>query len=115
MNVNCDSALFLQLEKYAEGKWTEVSGSDRFRLMKPDAQLWLCIYNLIVDKRCRLKYNYDDFRRSQVLKLRKYLNNLLVDQLPVLKDLKWAVEQLAIQVPQTGVESASGRLIIEQE
>ncbi|XP_024390858.1 uncharacterized protein [Physcomitrium patens] len=102
------------LEKYAEGKWTEVSGSDRFRLMKPDAQLWLCIYNLIVDKRCRLKYNYDDFRRSQVLKLRKYLNNLLVDQLPVLKDLKWAVEQLAIQVPQTGVESASGRLIIEQ-
>lgn len=68
-----------------------------------------------MDKRCRLKYNYDDFRRSQVLKLRKYLNNLLVDQLPVLKDLKWAVEQLAIQVPQTGVESASGRLIIEQE
>ncbi|KAG0620258.1 hypothetical protein M758_4G202400 [Ceratodon purpureus] len=80
-------------EKYAEGKWTEVQASDRFKLTKTDAQLWLCIYNLIVDKRCRLKYTYDDFRRSTVLK---------------------AVEQLVIQVPQTTAESASGRLIIEQ-
>ncbi|KAG0581612.1 hypothetical protein KC19_4G265600 [Ceratodon purpureus] len=48
------------------------------------------------------------------MQLRKYLNDLLTDQLPVLKDLKWAVEQLVIQVPQTTAESASGRLIIEQ-
>ncbi|CAM6014181.1 unnamed protein product [Sphagnum balticum] len=102
------------MEKYVEGKWTQVQPQDRFKLNKPDAQLWLALYNLIVDTRCRIKYTYDSFRRDQVLKLRRHLNDVLLDQLHILKDLKWAVEELVLQVAPSNTETKAGRLIIEQ-
>ncbi|KAH8948594.1 hypothetical protein BDL97_11G102200 [Sphagnum fallax] len=79
------------MEKYVEGKWTQVQPQDRFKLNKPDAQLWLALYNLIVDTRCRIKYTYDSFRRDQVLKVapsnaETKAGRLIIEQVPELRE-----------------------------
>lgn len=35
-----------QVEKYVEGKWIEVKPGDRFKLTKPDAQVFILQYFL---------------------------------------------------------------------
>jgi hypothetical protein len=47
--------------------------------------VWLAINNLSVDPRARARYNLDDYRKERLLGLKRYLNELLFDQLPVLK------------------------------
>ncbi|BBN15450.1 zinc finger MYND domain-containing protein 10 [Marchantia polymorpha subsp. ruderalis] len=100
------------VEKYSKGKWSEVPPADRYLLVEPDVQLWLAINNLLVDLKCRNKYAYDSYRRSQVLKLHKYVNDLLLDQLPVLKDLRWVLEELQLKILNTDPDR--GGLILEQ-
>ena len=51
--------------------------------------MWLAINNLAVDPRARAKYNLDEYRRDRLLGLKRYLNELLFDQLPVLKVRGW--------------------------
>ncbi|CAM6128225.1 unnamed protein product [Calypogeia fissa] len=103
------------VEMYAKGKWTEVPVNDRFKMVEPDVQLWLAINNLLLDPKCRAKYVFNDFRRSQVLKLGKHLNDMYLDQLPVLRDLKWALEELQLKiVPTNQSDITAGYLILEQ-
>eukprot|EP01018_Ginkgo_biloba_P008943 Gb_32956 [translate_table: standard] len=47
-------------------------------------------------------------------KLRKHLNELLIEQLPVLKDLLWVLEELALRVPPNLSNNKTSRLILEQ-
>lgn len=77
-------------------------------------QVWLALNNLIVDPRCRARYTYDDFRREVVLKLKRHMHEILFDQLPILKDLQRAVEEIALSVAPPSTEAKQGRLLLEQ-
>lgn len=48
-------------------------------------QVWLALNNLLVEPRCRAKYDPNEWRRDKLLTLKKYMNEVLFDQLPVLK------------------------------
>jgi hypothetical protein len=48
-------------------------------------QVWLAVNNLVVEPRCRAKYGADEWRRDRLLSLKRHMNELLFDQLPVLK------------------------------
>ncbi|KAI5074219.1 hypothetical protein GOP47_0010180 [Adiantum capillus-veneris] len=102
------------IEKYEEGRWFEVPREDHFKVTKPDAQVWLAIYNLIMEPACRSRFKYDDFHKDQVLKLQKHLNELLVDQIPLLKDLQWALEEISLNVKPKDEDRKLGSLILEQ-
>eukprot|EP00951_Prasinocladus_malaysianus_P045569 scaffold609240_cov43-Prasinocladus_malaysianus.AAC.1 len=52
--------------------------------------VWLAINNLVVDPAFREKYDFNEFRKDALQSLRRYMNELLFDQLPVLKDLQRA-------------------------
>jgi hypothetical protein len=52
------SAFHIQIEKYAEGKWTEVQASDRFKLTKTDAQVSHPTLNLAHFARSILNFIY---------------------------------------------------------
>ena len=62
------------------------------------------IYNLFMDPDCRKKYELNDFRKSNLLKvdfnlkdqLRKYMNELLLDQLPLLTPMLRSLEELSV-------------------
>jgi hypothetical protein len=99
-------------EKYNDGKWTEVAPDDYHRLTKTEAQVWLLVNCLLLDGECRRRYEWTEQRKQNVLRLSKFFNELLIDQLPVLQDLRRMVETLNFQAPPNTTDSRS--IVIEQ-
>ena len=101
-----------KVEKYNDGKWTEVPPDDYHRLTKTEAQVWLLVNCLLLDNECRRRYEWNEQRKTNVMRLSKYFNELLIDQLPVLQDLRRLVETLTFQTPPGATDSRS--IVIEQ-
>ena len=59
---------------------------------------------------CSSKYDYTDYKKNQIIKLRAYINDVLIDQIPNLSTLQRFLEQLAISEP----PAFKADLIIEQ-
>jgi hypothetical protein len=45
---------------------------------------------------CRKKYELNDFKKNNLLRLRKYMNELLLDQIPNLSDMLRTLEELSL-------------------
>lgn len=104
------------LEIYTDGAWRRVGKAEEWdaslRVQKYEAQVWLSLRALLCDASCRRKYAWDEHRKSTVLKLGRYLNETKMDQLPVLRDLADALEEIrALDV--TNVADASRGFILE--
>ena len=77
-------------------------------------QVWLALNNFLVDPHCRAKYTLAEYRKERLLRLRRFLNDLLLDQLPVLRDLQRMLDELALNVAPSTEGHTSGALVIEQ-
>jgi len=88
------------LKTFVEGKWENLDENDYLRLNKYQAQVWLTIYNLVMEPSMRQKYEINSHRKGVLVGLRKYFNTALVDQLPVLGDLQRTVEELGMMAAQ---------------
>jgi hypothetical protein len=100
-------------KKFVDQKWVVVEPSDLLALTTTDAQVWLAIYYLLCTKSAREHYEVTQYRKDQLLRIRKYLNELLVDQLPLLADVQRYLDELAIvQVGSTSVLGKNG-LVME--
>eukprot|EP00051_Salpingoeca_urceolata_P030802 m.9616 g.9616 ORF g.9616 m.9616 type:complete len:446 (-) comp3562_c0_seq1:26-1363(-) len=86
-------------EKLKEGTWSPVSPSERLQLTKHEAQVWLGLYNLLMEIECRRKYQFNSFNKAALLKLRGLFNDVLVDQLPPLGELRRFLEEMAVADP----------------
>ncbi|KAF4127604.1 putative MYND-type domain-containing protein [Phytophthora infestans] len=94
-------------KKFVDQKWVLVEPSDLLALTTTEAQVWLTIYYLLCTKSAREHYEVTQYRKDQLLRIRKYLNELLVDQLPLLADVQRYLDELAIV--QVGSTSALGK------
>merc|ERR1712100_467991 len=83
-----------KLKTFQEGKWTDLPDGDFLRLNKSQAQVWLTLYNMIMEPNMRQKYEINSHRKNVIVDLRKHFNAVLIDQLPVLGDLQRTVEEL---------------------
>ncbi|KAG2424422.1 hypothetical protein HXX76_014475 [Chlamydomonas incerta] len=101
------------LEKWAGNRWAAVAPADRLKITQTDGQVWLAVTNLLVEPRCRAKYSLDEFRRERLLGLKRHLNELMFDQLPVLKDLQRALDELALGVMPDQAGGGRAALILE--
>ncbi|KAK3699888.1 hypothetical protein QZH41_016547 [Actinostola sp. cb2023] len=88
-----------KLEKFIDTKWRVVPERDRLQLTKTDGQVWLALFNLLLKEDCQRKYELNDYKKAQILKLRGHLNEVLLDQVPSLVDLQRYLEHLAIMEP----------------
>eukprot|EP00050_Salpingoeca_kvevrii_P022724 m.131177 g.131177 ORF g.131177 m.131177 type:complete len:454 (+) comp9806_c0_seq5:884-2245(+) len=88
-----------EVSKYIDGKWVDVPQRDRFVLTKTEAQVWLALYNLLMEPECRRKYEFNSYNKSEILKLRSHFNDVLIDQLPNLGELRRALEELSVMEP----------------
>lgn len=77
-------------------------------------QVWLALTNLVVDPNFRAKYNLNNFRKETLNRVRRFLNDLLIDQLPVLKDLQRVVDEVALNYRPNFDAYEDGALVIEQ-
>ncbi|KAG2953519.1 hypothetical protein PC110_g1230 [Phytophthora cactorum] len=94
-------------KKFVDQKWVVVEPSDLLALTTTEAQVWLAIYYLLCTKSAREHYEVTQYRKDQLLRIRKYLNELLVDQLPLLADVQRYLDELAIV--QVGSSSVLGK------
>eukprot|EP00817_Percolomonadidae_sp_ATCC50343_P004270 CAMPEP_0117425420 /NCGR_PEP_ID=MMETSP0758-20121206/5677_1 /TAXON_ID=63605 /ORGANISM="Percolomonas cosmopolitus, Strain AE-1 (ATCC 50343)" /LENGTH=217 /DNA_ID=CAMNT_0005209857 /DNA_START=454 /DNA_END=1103 /DNA_ORIENTATION=- len=92
--------------------WKKLSTDEMYRVHQYEAQAWLAMNNLLVDKETTRKYEYNEFRKDTVLKLSKKLNSMIVNQIPVLADTERYLSQLTIMTPPA--QSISKMLYIEQ-
>lgn len=49
-----------------------------------------------MDPEVRKKYQFNEFRKSNLLRLKKFMNELLIDQIPVLSGMLRSLEELSI-------------------
>eukprot|EP00747_Dinoflagellata_sp_TGD_P183381 gnl/TRDRNA2_/TRDRNA2_38216_c0_seq1.p1 gnl/TRDRNA2_/TRDRNA2_38216_c0~~gnl/TRDRNA2_/TRDRNA2_38216_c0_seq1.p1 ORF type:complete len:625 (+),score=148.44 gnl/TRDRNA2_/TRDRNA2_38216_c0_seq1:84-1958(+) len=85
-----------RIEKWEEHRWEVVEQEDEGRLPKLQTQVWLAIYNIVMDSECRARYDMSNFRRENLLRLRRFMNEVVVDQLPPLTNLHRALEEMSI-------------------
>jgi hypothetical protein len=96
-----------RIEKFEDHEWQVVEADDEGRLPKLHTQVWLAIYNLIMDQECRSRYELSSVRRENLLRLRRYINEVVVDQLPPLTNLHRTLEELSISGRFTGADSSN--------
>jgi len=92
--------------KYANQAWTEVPVRELLKLTPTEGQPWLVLYNLLCDKEGRSKYTMHSYRRGAVMRVRKYMHDVLMDQLPPLSGLQRYLDEL--QVTDAGGVAAPG-------
>ncbi|KAK9815647.1 hypothetical protein WJX72_007380 [[Myrmecia] bisecta] len=103
-----------QTEKYIGNRWTVVEPAERLKLTQADAQVWLALHNLVVDAKCRAKYDFDEHRREALVRVKRYMNEVLFDQLPLLKDLQRVIDEISLGFAADAKDAQQSRLIIEQ-
>lgn len=94
--------------------WTKVEKGDLLKITKCEAQVWLLIYHLTCDGECRKAYGLNAFRKEQLLRLRKYLNDVVLDQVPVLADVMRYMDELQLMsVPENSTGQGGQGLMMQ--
>ncbi|KAH9586107.1 hypothetical protein LSM04_001655 [Trypanosoma melophagium] len=103
------------LQKYTAGEYKNVTPSDALIVCTPEAHTWFALHKLLCDPECRRRYPYTQSTKELILRIRRFLNDTLVDQIPALTSLQRALEELALLQPPSGTEAKfKSSLIIEQ-
>lgn len=98
-------------EKYEDHKWRVIESHERGRVPKIEAQVWLTIYNLFMTAETSRKYELTSFRKNNLLRLRKFMNEVLLDQLPMLTAMLRGLEEMSLMADQTA--SGANAFIIQ--
>jgi zinc finger MYND domain-containing protein 10 len=86
----------LKWQKLMDHKWVDVAPIDLLKLTKLEGQPWLAIFNLLSKQVFRERYVLNSLRKGQLLRVRKFINEILLDQLPILADIQRYMDELAI-------------------
>lgn len=97
-------------EIYENNKWTKLSSLGN-KLPKMEAQIWICLFNLFMNQENTKKYEITEFRKSNLLRLRKYMNDNLFDQIPPLQNMYRALEEMSLMACNTS--SSNNPFIVE--
>lgn len=89
------------IEKYSDDKWHIVTGDDLLQVCKIEAQTWFCFRQLLFNGNIMKMYLINEFRQRELAKCQGLMNDLLLDQLPPLIELKQYLCTLTISGNQT--------------
>jgi hypothetical protein len=102
-------------EKYVDQEWKEIHPGDLLNITQCEAQCWIAVFHLTcgnVD--CREQYALNTYRKEQILRLRKFLNEYIMDQLPVLVDVTRYMDQLSLMNVPESANSVGMTVLMEQ-
>lgn len=75
-------------EKFNDGKWELVEGEDILKVCKAEAQTWFCLRSIIFHRETFENYEINSFRQRALGKCSGLLNEVILDQLQPLAELK---------------------------
>jgi hypothetical protein len=81
-------------EVYENNRW--VKNTLGSKLPKLEGQVWITLYNLFMNQDNNKKYEITDFRRSNLLRLRRFMNEQVFDQIPPLQHFYRSLEELSL-------------------
>lgn len=55
--------------KYVDNKWKYVTLEERSQLTKTEGQIWIAVYELLLNPSCTQKYDYTDYKKNQIIKV----------------------------------------------
>ena len=99
--------------RFLQGHWSRVGDADRRRMHKAEAQCWLAVYNLVLTPEVRRRYQLNTYRKNVLLRVRKFLHETTVDQIPILVELQRALDELLLSEPPTAAD-AKPAYVLEQ-
>ncbi|XP_059608288.1 zinc finger MYND domain-containing protein 10 homolog [Phlebotomus argentipes] len=75
-------------QHFINDRWQSVAGEEISRVTKSEAHTWFCLRELLLNPRLFASYHVNNFRQTEISKVQGLLNDVLLDQLPPLADLK---------------------------
>ncbi|KAG5682389.1 hypothetical protein PVAND_011742 [Polypedilum vanderplanki] len=75
-------------EKFIDGKWKIVEGDEILKVSKVEVQTWFCLRNILFHRETFQQYEINAFRQRELGKCSALLNDVILDQLPPLIELK---------------------------
>lgn len=98
-------------QKYISNKWKKIEGDDLLVVTKEEAQTWLCLRQLIMNRDLMNCYPITGFRQRELGKLSGLLHGAVLDQIPCLAELKQCLYTLQISEHQTNDKTG---LVLEE-
>ena len=80
-------------EIYENNNWTSLI---THKFPKLEAQVFITIYNLVMNQDNNKKYEITEYRQNQLLRLRKYFTEVLYDQIPQMMNLYRSLENMSL-------------------
>ncbi len=102
------------LQRFDDNRWVPITRADLPQLGKLEAQVWLILYNLLLEPECRQKYEYNTYNQAIILRLREFILPETMDQLPVLGDLLRYLEELSLMTLRTDASVVRAGGFIEE-
>lgn len=102
-------------QKLVDNTWEEVGVNDLLKLTKTEGQVWLALFSLVCNNEVRKRYHFNSFRKGQLLRARKYMNEVLLDQLPVLADVQRFIDELALMDVSQPTAEQGGSSVLRME
>lgn len=75
-------------EKFIDGKWKSVEGDGVLKIINVEAQTWFCLRSIMFHRETFENYEINSFRQRELGKCSGMLNEVILDQLPPLVELK---------------------------
>ena len=88
-----------KIERFDAGQWNVINKDDLIEVSKVEGQLWLALMNLCLDPESRKTYHVTTHKQAVISRLKNYISEQTVDQLPPLVDLQRFLEELLIMTP----------------
>lgn len=75
-------------EKFIDGKWRPVEGDEILKVTKVEAQSWFCLRSIMFTRQTFEGYEINSFRQRELGKCSGLLNDVILDQIPPMVELK---------------------------
>ena len=85
-------------EIFDNNQWVKINSNENVvvKIPKIEAQIWISMFNILMNTDNNKKYEITEFRKSNLIRLRKYMNESLYDQIPPLQHLFRALEEISL-------------------
>nr|XP_031838964.1 zinc finger MYND domain-containing protein 10 isoform X1 [Nomia melanderi] len=96
------------------GSWKKMKSSEEGKVSKIEGQVWIGLRELLLNPKCAPYYEITEYRMSHLLKLQKYLHEIILDQISPLLELKRWLSYLSVSSSHSKVPQALNVELIPQ-
>lgn len=99
-------------QKYVNHKWVDVEPKDLLKLTPLEGQPWLTLHALLLEPEFRMRYPLTSYRKGTIMRVRRYMNEMLLDQIPPLGQLQRWMDEVSL-VSTAEADDSAGKWLMD--